>query len=156
MRILLVDDEDLQLLRLNNEVKKVLSDAEILSYNSSLMDEVVLDITHYNGIKDETYMRSNAFIFYDSNKKYYFNSYQIVTTTSKEKDLGKIVNIDISLEPVEYDSADDFVVREYRKYARLDKNTKITEIDEWALNKVSAENNYDVHELRELLLNGHK
>ena len=36
MRILLVDDEDLQLLRLNNEVKKVLSDAEILSYNSSL------------------------------------------------------------------------------------------------------------------------
>ena len=36
MRILLVDDEDLQLLRLNSEVKKVLSDAEILSYNSSL------------------------------------------------------------------------------------------------------------------------
>ena len=92
------------------------------------------------------YTPIHAFIFYDSNKKYYFNSYQIVTTTSKEKDLGKIVNIDISLEPVEYDSADDFVVREYRKYARLDKNTKITEIDEWALNKVSAENNYDVHE----------
>ena len=36
MRILLVDDEDLQLLRLSNEVKKVLSDAEIFSYNSSL------------------------------------------------------------------------------------------------------------------------
>lgn len=122
----------------------------------SSKDEVVLDITHYDGIEDETYMRSNAFIFDDSNKKYYFNSYQIVTTTSNEKDLGKIVNINISLEPVEYDSADDFVVREYRKYARLDKNTKITEIDEWALNKVSAENNYDVHELRELLLNGHK
>lgn len=36
MRVLLVDDEDLQLLRLNNEIKKVLNDAEILSYNSSL------------------------------------------------------------------------------------------------------------------------
>ena len=36
MRVLLVDDEDLQLLRLNNEVKKVLVGAEILSYNSSL------------------------------------------------------------------------------------------------------------------------
>ena len=34
MRILLVDDEDLQLLRLNNEVKKVITDAEFLSYNN--------------------------------------------------------------------------------------------------------------------------
>ena len=36
MRILLVDDEDLQLLRLNNEVKKVITDAEFLSYNNPL------------------------------------------------------------------------------------------------------------------------
>lgn len=36
MRILLVDDEDLQLLRLNNEVKKVIADAEFLSYNNPL------------------------------------------------------------------------------------------------------------------------
>ena len=45
-----------------------------------------------------------------------------------------------------------YIVGQYRKYACIDKNKKIKVIDEWALNKVSAENNYDVHELKELLL----
>ena len=36
MKILLVDDEQLQLLRLNDAVKKVLPDAEIFSYNNPM------------------------------------------------------------------------------------------------------------------------
>ena len=44
-----------------------------------------------------------------------------------------------------------YIIGQYRKYACVGKDAKITKIDEWALNKVSAENNYDVHELRELL-----
>lgn len=48
-----------------------------------------------------------------------------------------------------------YIIEQYRKYACVGKDVKITKIDEWALNKVSAENNYDVHELRELLLKDH-
>ena len=36
MKVLLVDDEQLQLLRLNDAVKKVLPDAEIFSYNNPM------------------------------------------------------------------------------------------------------------------------
>jgi DNA-binding LytR/AlgR family response regulator len=36
MKLLLVDDEELQLLRLNNEIKKAIDDAEIFSYQNPL------------------------------------------------------------------------------------------------------------------------
>lgn len=60
-------------------------------------EEVILDIAHCDGIENRTYLRSNAFIFDDSNKEYYFNSHQIVTTTSKRKNLGKVVDINVRL-----------------------------------------------------------
>lgn len=60
------------------------------------------------------------------------------------------------LKEMDYDKtkleSEAYIIGQYRKYACVDKDVKITEIDEWALNKVSAENNYDAHELRELLL----
>ena len=61
----------------------------------SLKDEVILDITHFDGIRDKTYMRSNALIFDDPSKVYYFNSHQIITTTPKEKNLGKVIDFNI-------------------------------------------------------------
>lgn len=69
---------------------------------NSLPQEVILDITHFDGIKDETYMRSNASIFDDPSKVYYFNSHQIITTTPKEKNLGKVVDISVQLRQDEY------------------------------------------------------
>ncbi len=63
----------------------------------SLPEEVILDITHFDGVKDQTYMRSNAFIFDDPNKVYYFNSHQIITTTPKEKNLGKVIDFNVVL-----------------------------------------------------------
>ena len=94
----------------DNAIKSLKGDIHFFSKNEydeelkidvkSLPEEVVLDITHFDGAKDETYLHSNAFIFDDPDKEYYFNSHQIVTTTSKEKDLGKVVDINIQLRPV--------------------------------------------------------
>ena len=72
-------------------------DKELKIDIESLPEEVILDITHFDGVKDQTFMRSNAFIFDDPNKVYYFNSHQIITTTPKEKNLGKVVDINIQL-----------------------------------------------------------
>lgn len=72
-------------------------DEELKIDIKSLPEEVILDITHFDGIKDETYLRSNAFIFDDPGKVYYFNSHQIITTSQKEKNLGKVVDISIQL-----------------------------------------------------------
>lgn len=72
-------------------------DEELKIDIKSLPEEVILDITHFDGIKDETYMRSNAFIFDDPNKAYYFNSHQIITTTPKEKNLGKVIDFNVVL-----------------------------------------------------------
>lgn len=60
-------------------------------------EEVLLEIAHFDGIRDETYMRSNAMIFDDPSKEYYFASHQIVTTSSKRSELGKVVDIDIRI-----------------------------------------------------------
>ena len=76
-------------------------DEELSIDIKSLKDEVILDITHFDGIHDETFMRSNALIFDDPNKMYYFSSHQIVTTTHKEEDLGKVVGINISLKAIQ-------------------------------------------------------
>ena len=72
-------------------------DEELKIDIKSLPEEVILDITHFDGVKDETYLHSNAFIFDDPGKVYYFNSHQIITTTPKEKNLGKVVDISIQL-----------------------------------------------------------
>ena len=72
-------------------------DEELKIDIKSLPEEVILDITHFDGVKDETYLHSNAFIFDDPGKVYYFDSHQIITTTPKEKNLGKVVDISIQL-----------------------------------------------------------
>lgn len=91
----------------DNAIKSLKGDIHFISKNEydeelkidieSSSEEVILDITHFDGVKDKTYMRSNAFIFDDPNKVYYFNSHQIITTTPKEKNLGKVVDINIQL-----------------------------------------------------------
>ena len=91
----------------DNAIKSLKGDIHFIGKNEydeelkidieSLPEEVILDITHFDGVKNKTYMRSNAFIFDDPNKVYYFNSHQIITTTPKEKNLGKVVDINIQL-----------------------------------------------------------
>lgn len=91
----------------DNAIKSLKGDIHFIGKNEydeelkidieSSFEEVILDITHFDGVKDKTYMRSNAFIFDDPNKVYYFNSHQIITTTPKEKNLGKVVDINIQL-----------------------------------------------------------
>lgn len=78
----------------DNAIKSLKGDINFIGKNEydeelkidieSLLEEVILDITHFDGVKDQTFMRSNAFTFDDPNKVYYFNSHQIITTTSKK------------------------------------------------------------------------
>ena len=66
-----------------------------------LSNEVKMDISHYERNNEETYMRSNAFIFDDASKEYYFKSHQIINSSDKKEDLGKQININILLKEVE-------------------------------------------------------
>lgn len=61
-------------------------------------DEVILDLRCDDG--DETYFKTNAFIFDDVNKTYYFKSHQIVTTSSIKEQLGEVVDMDVELRKV--------------------------------------------------------
>jgi len=59
-------------------------------------DEIIAELTSDdNG--DETSLRTNAFIFKNKNKRYYFKSKQIITTTSRPELLGKEVEANIEL-----------------------------------------------------------
>lgn len=58
-------------------------------------DEITLDISVNNGF--DSYIRSNAFIFDDENRTYYFNSRQYVEVSNNKDDLGKVVELNISL-----------------------------------------------------------
>lgn len=121
-------------------------------------EEIVVDI-----VGEDSLFKTNAFIFDNDLQKYYFISKQRITTSNDPEHLGKMVEISIALQPYDEDvkeelyqkqktEFDTYIIKQYRKLANINKDVKITEIDEWALNKVSAENNFDVHELRELLL----
>ena len=61
-------------------------------------DEAVVDLRCDDG--DETYFKTNAFIFDDVDKTYYFKSHQIVTTSSIKEQLGEVVDIDVELRKV--------------------------------------------------------
>jgi len=68
---------------------------------------------------------------------------------------------ELSLEQLEEEKAklseqNNYIINEYRKYACLKENDVITEenLNERALNRVSACENYDINELKELLLRG--
>lgn len=72
-------------------------DEELTIDITASSDEMTLNITHFDGVKNKTYLRSNALIFDDPSKEYYFGSHQIVTTSSKRSELGKIADYDICL-----------------------------------------------------------
>lgn len=58
-------------------------------------DEIILDVKVN---KDETYsIFTNAFLFKDNTKDYYFKSHQFITTSNNPDDLGKPMNIDVTL-----------------------------------------------------------
>jgi hypothetical protein len=76
-----------------------------------------------------------------------------------------MVELDIRLQPYDDEVIEElyqkqkaeseaYIIGQYRKYAHLKDDDIITEdnLDEWALTHVSCYNNYDIHELRELLL----
>ena len=48
----------------------------------------------------DSYLYTNAFIMDDENKKYFFKSHQVCDTSSRESDLGKAADLDISLEKI--------------------------------------------------------
>ena len=58
-------------------------------------DELKVDITLHD--VDITYLKTNAFIFDDENKEYYFKSYQVVTTSDCLENIGKSVDLDMTL-----------------------------------------------------------
>ena len=69
---------------------------EKLDINTTLSnDEFVVDIVLDDA--DITYLKTNAFIFDDENKTYYFKTHQIINTSSNPNDLGKVVDLDASL-----------------------------------------------------------
>ena len=59
-------------------------------------DEIKLDIVHFDQF-DEEYLRSNAFIFDDQDKDYYFKSHQIISTWAMEDKTSRKIDIDVSL-----------------------------------------------------------
>jgi hypothetical protein len=81
-------NKDINYLDNNGEEKLSI---KIKQYN----DEIILNIIHDDG--DETYIKTNAFIFDDPNKTYYFKSHQIVVCSLNKNKLGKEENLDIVL-----------------------------------------------------------
>ena len=157
----------------NNALKVIKKPIKYCATNLEYADEIEVIVEFnqkeisVNIRREDSIFKTNAFIFDNNLQRYYFNSKQRITTSNDPEHLGKIVELDTVLQPYDDEikeklyqkqksESEAYIIGQYRKYARLDKNTKIIEIDEWALNKVSAENNYDVHELRELLLSAHK
>ena len=59
-------------------------------------DEIKLDIVHFDQF-DEEYLRSNAFIFDDQDKDYYFKSHQIISSWAMENKTSRKIDIDVSL-----------------------------------------------------------
>ena len=114
-------------------------------------------------IGEDSLLKTNAFIFDDYLQKYYFVSEQKIMTSNDLQHLGKMVKLNITLQPYDDDIKEELfqkekaesearLIEQYRKYANIDKDADITEIDEWALNRTSCFENYDIHDLRELIL----
>ena len=57
-----------------------------------LKDEVVVSLE-----SDDDYLKTNAFIFDNPDKTYYFDCTQTVHTADKPEDLGKVVFLDVTL-----------------------------------------------------------
>lgn len=57
-------------------------------------DEIIFE----SNADEDSYLHTNAFIMDDENRKYYFDSHQICNTSNNGSDLGKTVDLSISLE----------------------------------------------------------
>ena len=63
-------------------------------------EEISVDIVDSDWCGSHEDLRTNAFIIEDENKTYYFNSFQIVQTSSDSNNLGKEIRLDISLSKI--------------------------------------------------------
>lgn len=61
-------------------------------------DEIILNIEA--DIVFETYIKTNAFIFDNKQKTYYYKAHQVINGTPVKEDAGKPVVLDISLQPL--------------------------------------------------------
>lgn len=75
-------------------------DEELKIDVQSKPNEISLDIIYNEGFDDEAYLHSNAFIFDDPTKEYYFISHWIINTSSRHN-IGKVVDIKIRLKQEE-------------------------------------------------------
>ena len=110
--------------------------------------EDLYDLRKESIAKDGEYGLGNL-IFKEFRNKGYLDNLKEMRKVEKGKEL--------SLEKLkpEVDYTTDIIAK-YREYAGIDESFVITEenINDWALNRVSCYENYDVNELRELLLKG--
>lgn len=58
-------------------------------------EEIVTELKAGYG---DSYLHTNAFIMDDENKKYFFKSHQVCNISSRKSDLGKVADLDITLE----------------------------------------------------------
>ena len=75
---------------------------------------------------------------------------------SKELSLEKLESSDDELYEAKLNESDNYIIKQYRKWANLLDSDEITadNLDQEAMNNVSAWENYDIGELKELLLKG--
>ena len=62
-------------------------------------EDLTLDIKVDDG--DINYLKSNGFSLVKNDKKYYLNSFQYISTSNNPDDLGKTIELNIYLSPVE-------------------------------------------------------
>ena len=70
----------------------------------------------------------------------------------------KLDDTDVINESEIFNQKNEACIKEYRQWAGLGDDDLITEdtINEWALNRVSCNNNYDYNDLKEVLLSSNK
>ena len=87
-------------------LKRIKNDINVHSEIDEFEEEAAVSIAVSNNevnlnleiLKDEpSYLRTNAFIFDNKKREYFFKSHQFINTTTKPEELGKVVDIDLSL-----------------------------------------------------------
>ena len=62
-------------------------------------DEITVGFEHFDESGEKTYLKTNAFVFKDSGKAYYFKTHQIIRVVNREYRhlLGTSVDLDLTL-----------------------------------------------------------
>lgn len=113
--------------------------------------EDLYDLRKESIAKEGEYGLGNL-IFKEFRNKGYLDNLKELRKQEKSKELS-LENL--SEEPEDETTAfEKELIETYRKYANIDENFEITEenINKWALDRTSCFKNYDVNDLRELLL----